>query len=78
MEVNQADLFFFMAESYSYDATVRARMPGAVRSALAGDPYPLGRLFAPSSSGAVSNTDLSDTLYLATRCTRNKDCGCSN
>lgn len=69
MEANQADLFYFIAESYSYDATVRARMPGAVRSALAGDPYPLGQLFAPSSAAPVSNAELSGTLYLATRCT---------
>ncbi len=67
--VSQADLFFFMAEVFSFDASVRARLPAAVRSDLAGDPYPLGRLFAPSSSGTVSNAELSDTLYLATRCT---------
>jgi len=65
----QSDLFYFMAEIFSFDASVRARLPGAVRSALAGDPYPLGRLFAPSSSGTTSNAQLSDTLYLATRCT---------
>jgi len=67
--VNQSDLFYFMAEIFSFDAAVRARLPGAIRSALAGDTYPLGRLFAPSSSGTTSNAELSDTLYLATRCT---------
>ena len=66
---SQADLFFLVAEIFSLDATVRARLPGAVSSALAGDPYPLGRLFAPSSSGTISNAELSDTLYVATRCT---------
>ena len=69
MGASQADLFYFMVEIFSYDAAARARLPGAIRSALAGDPYPLGRLFAPSSGGPVSNAELSDTLYLATRCT---------
>ena len=66
---SQVDLFYFMAEIFSFDASVRARLPAAIRSTLAGDPYPLGRLFAPSSSGTVTNAELSDTLYLATRCT---------
>jgi pimeloyl-ACP methyl ester carboxylesterase len=66
---SQADLFYFMTEIYSLDAAARARFPAAVRAALDGDPYPLGRLFAPSSSGEVSNAELSETLYLATRCT---------
>jgi len=69
MRIGQADLFFFMAEVYSFDAALRARLPGAVRSALAGDPYPLGRLFAPSPAGTVPNAEQSNTLYLATRCT---------
>ncbi len=67
--VNQTDLFYFIVEIFSFDAAGRARLPAALRSALAGDPYPLGRLFAPSSSGTVTNAELSDTLYLATRCT---------
>ncbi|MHB8060770.1 MAG: alpha/beta fold hydrolase, partial [Gaiellaceae bacterium] len=67
--VNQGDLFYFMAEIYSFDAAVRARLPGAVRAALAGDLNPLGRLFAPSAGGTTTNAELSDTLYLATRCT---------
>lgn len=65
----QADLFYFMTEIYSLDAAARARFPAAVRSALSGDPYPLGRLFAPSPSGMIPNTELSDTLYWATKCT---------
>jgi pimeloyl-ACP methyl ester carboxylesterase len=69
---SQADLFYFMADIFSFDAAVRARFPAAVRSALAGDPYPLGRLFAPSPAGTVSNAELSDTLYLATRCTEER------
>ena len=69
LKANQVDFFYFVAEIFSLDAASRARFPAAVRSALAGDPYPLGRLLAPSSSTAVSNTELSNTLYLATRCT---------
>ena len=68
MGVTQTDLFFFMVEAFSFDASTRARGPAAIRSALAGAPYPLGRLFAPTSSGTVSNAQQSDTLYLATRC----------
>lgn len=67
--VGQTDLFFFMVETFSLDAAARARLPAAVRSALAGDPYPLGRLFAPSPGGPTPNAASSDTLYLATRCT---------
>ncbi|MGA9761442.1 MAG: alpha/beta fold hydrolase [Gaiellaceae bacterium] len=69
MGVTQTDLFFFMVEVFSFDASARARVPAAIRSALAGDPFPLGRLFAPTSSGGVTNAQQSDTLYLATRCT---------
>ena len=65
----QADLFYFMVEVFSFDAAVRSRLPGAIRSALAGDPYPLGRLFAPSPGAASNAQASSDTLYLATRCT---------
>ncbi|MGC9974583.1 MAG: alpha/beta fold hydrolase, partial [Gaiellaceae bacterium] len=69
LEVSQVDLFDFMVETFTYDPASRARFPAAVRSALAGDTYPLGRLLAPSPSAAISNAQLSDTLYLATRCT---------
>jgi pimeloyl-ACP methyl ester carboxylesterase len=69
MGVSQSDLFFFMIEISSFDAGARARLPAAIRSTLAGDPYPLGRLFAPSGSGSTSNAAQSDTLFLATRCT---------
>ena len=65
----QADLFFFMVEVFSFDAAARSRLPGAIRSALAGDPYPLGRLFAPAPGAASNAQASSDTLYLATRCT---------
>ncbi len=69
LEASQVDLFNYMVETFTFDAASRARFPAAVRSALAGDTYPLGRLLAPAPSEAVSNAQLSDTLYLATRCT---------
>ncbi len=68
-EASQADLLYLMTEIFSLDAASRARLPAAVRSSLAGDPYPLGRLFAPSPAGSISNAEESNTLYLATRCT---------
>ncbi len=69
LKVDRSLLFYFMVETFSFDAASRARFPAAVRSALAGDPYPLGRLLAPPTGPAVSNAEMSNTLYLATRCT---------
>lgn len=69
LTASQIDLFYFVTEMFSLDAASRARFPAAIRAALDGDSYPLGRLLAPASSTAVSNAELSDTLYLATRCT---------
>jgi pimeloyl-ACP methyl ester carboxylesterase len=69
LKASQIDLLYYVTEMFSFDAASRARFPAAVRSALSGDPYPLGRLLVPTSSAAVSNAELSNALYLATRCT---------
>jgi len=64
---SEADLFDFMVETFSLDAVARARFPAALRSALAGDSYPLGRLLAPvTSSNSSSETNIA--LYTATTC----------
>ena len=64
--VGEADIFDFMVETFSEDAVARARFLAALRSALAGDPYPLGRLMAPAPVSATSN--VSTALYFATVC----------
>ena len=53
-----------------FDPTVRAHFPGAVRSALAGDPAPLLRLALRAERGArpAPVEFLSDALYAATTC----------
>jgi pimeloyl-ACP methyl ester carboxylesterase len=64
----ETDLFGFMVETFSLDAVARARFPAALRSALAGDTYPLGRLLAPVTPSGPS-TEVSMALYTATSCT---------
>jgi pimeloyl-ACP methyl ester carboxylesterase len=65
---SEADLFGFVVETFSLDAVARARFPAALRSALAGDSYPLGRLLAPVTSSS-SNSGAGMALYTATSCT---------
>jgi pimeloyl-ACP methyl ester carboxylesterase len=67
VHASQADLFAFMIEYFSEDAVARSRLPGALRSTLAGDPYPLGRLLAPFFVTSPS-TDVSAALYWSTTC----------
>ena len=63
----ETDLFSFMVETFSLDAVARARFPAALRSTLAGDTYPLGRLLAPTTSSGISS-GVSPVLYMATSC----------
>jgi pimeloyl-ACP methyl ester carboxylesterase len=69
LNAGQVDLMSFMVEGFTYDAVARARFPSAVRSALAGDPYPLGRLLAPVLGAPISNYQFSTALFLSTTCT---------
>jgi pimeloyl-ACP methyl ester carboxylesterase len=66
LQVGQTGLINFMVETFSLDAVARARLPGALRSELAGDSYPLGRLLTRSPS---SGAGVDMPLYLATSCT---------
>ncbi|MGD0274092.1 MAG: alpha/beta fold hydrolase [Gaiellaceae bacterium] len=67
LQANEADIFGFIVEAFSVDAVARARFPAALRSALADDFDPLGRLLAPVTSSA--NPTMSMALYTATSCT---------
>jgi pimeloyl-ACP methyl ester carboxylesterase len=69
LSATQVDLLSFMTDTFTFDAVARARFPAAVRSALVGDPYPLGRLLAPVTTPAVSNARMSTALFLSTTCT---------
>jgi pimeloyl-ACP methyl ester carboxylesterase len=64
---SEADLLDFVVETFSLDAAARARFPAALRSALAGDSYPLGRLLSPVTSGN-SSAGTGEALYTATSC----------
>ena len=64
---SEADLFDLMVETFSLDAVARARLPAALRSRLAGDSYPLGRLLSPLTSSS-SSSGVSMALYTATSC----------
>ena len=64
----EATLLSFIVETFSLDAVARARFPAALRSAVADDFYPLGRLLAPVTSSG-SSSDVSMALYTATSCT---------
>lgn len=65
--VNEASILDFIVETFSLDAVARARFPAALRSALAHDYYPLGRLLEPAASGSGSSVGMA--LYTATSCT---------
>jgi pimeloyl-ACP methyl ester carboxylesterase len=67
LSATQLDLFNFMPETFTFDAVARARFPAAVRSARAGDPYPLGRLLAPTPP-STSASEVSTALYWSTTC----------
>lgn len=51
-----------------FDRFLRAGLPAAVRSALAGDPAPLLRLAVHGGSGGLSAGSDSDAVYVATTC----------
>lgn len=67
-KVGEADLLDFVVETFSLDAVARARTPAALRSARAGDTYPLGRLLLPAPSSSAPSTEMSVALYMATSC----------
>jgi pimeloyl-ACP methyl ester carboxylesterase len=74
VRLDQAFLFeFFLQGGWPFDAVARARMPAALRSSLAGDPFPLGRLLAPlflsGGAPAPGDTSFSDAVNVATLCT---------
>lgn len=51
-----------------FDRFLRAGTPAAVRAALDGDPAPLLRLTARTSTGGLAPSDDSDALFAATTC----------
>jgi pimeloyl-ACP methyl ester carboxylesterase len=65
------DLFDLLVAGTSYDPVIRARFPSAVRSALNGDGYPLGRLLAavaPAGHGGAGSRGFDDVVFRATLC----------
>jgi pimeloyl-ACP methyl ester carboxylesterase len=74
LRAGQPDLFQFFKYGMSFDGIGRARLPGALRSARAGDLYPLGRLIQPFGGYALlrpawdDDQSLSVALNLATTC----------
>jgi pimeloyl-ACP methyl ester carboxylesterase len=60
----------FYSDLSMEDHVLRARWPSAVRSALAGDTYPLGRLLAPDleALGAHGSSEFNAMAWHATKC----------
>jgi len=80
--LSQSDLLYFMIDVYSSDMVSRSRVPAALHSAVQGDSYALGRLFASTGSAssfsaspvkaktptAFYDSDMSVAVYLSTIC----------
>ena len=64
---SQATLFGALVDG-DLDPILRGQLPAAAASALRGDPAPLLRLARAQSSAAVTESDVSFPLFLATTC----------
>lgn len=68
LRLTEADLLTLLLDG-DFDRFVRAGLPAAVHDAAAGDPAPLLRIEARvAEAGAVTTSDDSDAVYVATTC----------